>query len=325
MSANGASRAEVCAVAMAECFRGDGEILASSFGAVPSIGARLARLTFAPDLLLTDGVAFLRADVPPVSGEDPGEPVVEGWLPFRRVFDLLWSGQRHVVMTASQIDRYGNHNFACIGPHARPKAQLLGMRGAPGNTIHHPTSYWVPAHSPRVFVERDDVVSGVMTASQIDRYGNHNFACIGPHARPKAQLLGMRGAPGNTIHHPTSYWVPAHSPRVFVERVDVVSGVGYDRAAALGPAGRYHQIRRVVSDLGVFDFATPDHRMRLVSVHPGVTVDEVVKRTGFALAVPEEVPETRAPTPEELHLIREVLDPEDARTREVPEPEMAPR
>jgi len=253
-TANGASRAEVCAVAVAECFRGDGEILASSFGAVPSIGARLARLTFAPDLLLTDGVACLRADVPPVSGEATGEPVVEGWLPFRRVFDLLWSGQRHVVMTASQIDRYGNHNFACIGPHARPKAQLLGMRGAPGNTIHHPTSYWVPAHSPRVFVER----------------------------------------------------------------VDVVSGVGYDRAAALGPAGRHHAVRRVVSDLGVFDFATPDHRMRLASVHPGVTVDDVVERTGFALALPDEVPETRTPTGEELHLIREVLDPGNARAREVP-------
>jgi acyl CoA:acetate/3-ketoacid CoA transferase beta subunit len=248
-----ATRAEVCAVAVAELFRGDGEKLASCFGAIPAVGARLAKLSFEPDLLLTDGVAALLAEAPPVSGGAGGDPVVEGWLPFRRVFDLLWSGRRHVVMVASQIDRYGNHNFACIGPHEKPKAQLLGMRGAPGNTISHPTSYWVPDHSPKVFVER----------------------------------------------------------------VDVVSGVGWDRAARLGAAGRFLEIRGVVSNLGVFDFETPDRRMRLRSVHPGVGVDEVVARTGFELIVPERVPETRPPTAGELHLIRERIDPLGLREKEI--------
>ena len=80
----------------------------------------------------------------------------------------------------------------------------------------------------------------------------------------------MRGAPGNTINHPTSYWVPRHSPRVFVERVDMASGVGYDRAAGR-PGGRpFHEIRLVVTNQAVLDFATPDHSMRLRSVHPGV-------------------------------------------------------
>jgi acyl CoA:acetate/3-ketoacid CoA transferase beta subunit len=249
-----ATRAEVCAVAVAEAFRGDGEILASSFGTVPAIGARLAKRTFAPELLMTDGIAFLVANPPPVSGPAREEPEVEGWLPFRSVFDLLWSGRRHVVMVASQIDRFGNHNFSCIGPHAKPKAQLLGMRGAPGNTISHRTSYWVPNHSPQTFV-------------------------------PK---------------------------------VDCVSGVGYDRAAVLGPrASRFHDVRRVVSNLGVFDFATPDRSMRLVSRHPGVSVEEIGAQTGFPLALAPDVPETRAPSAEELRLIREVLDPEAAREREV--------
>ena len=249
-----ATRAEVCAVAVADAFRGDGEILASCFGTVPAIGARLAKRTFAPELMMTDGIAFIVANPAPVSGPAREEPVVEGWMPFRSVFDLLWSGRRHVMMTASQIDRFGNHNFACIGPHEKPKAQLLGMRGAPGNTISHRTSYWVPNHSKQTFVER----------------------------------------------------------------VDCVSGVGNDRAAALGPqASRFHDLRRVVSNLGVFDFATPDRSMRLVSVHPGVSADEVVEQTGFPLAVPADVPETRAPTAEELRLIREVIDPEGAREREV--------
>ena len=248
------TRAEVCAVAVAEAFRGDGEILASSFGTVPAVGARLAKLTFEPDLLMTDGIASAIENVPPVSGASPDENVVEAWLPFRTIFDLLWSGRRHVMMVASQIDRYGNQNFACIGPHEKPKAQLLGMRGAPGNTISHRTSYWVPKHSPRVFVER----------------------------------------------------------------VDVVSGVGYDRAAALGPrTSRFHDIHRVVSNLGVFDFDTPDHAMRLVSVHPGVEVEEVAEATGFELVIPNDVPETREPSDEELRIIREVLDPEGLANKEV--------
>jgi acyl CoA:acetate/3-ketoacid CoA transferase beta subunit len=251
-----ATRGEICAVAAAEAFRGDGEILASCFGIAPAIGARLAKASFEPDLLMTDGICTLVDDPDPVSG--PGhDPVVEAWLPFRTVFDHLWNGKRHVIMAASQIDRFGNQNFACIGEHARPKAQLLGMRGAPGNTISHVTSYWVPNQTPQVFVES----------------------------------------------------------------VDVVSGVGYDRAAKLSPAStRAHSIRHVISNLAVYDFATPDHTMRLKSTHPGVSLDEVLANTGFELVVEGEIPETRMPTTEELRLIRERIDPEGLLQREVPDP-----
>ena len=248
---SGASRAEVCIVACAEAWRGDGEILASPIGLIPTIGARLARATFEPDLLLSDGEALLTQGTWAI-GEKP--PVIEGWIPYRAVFDLLWAGRRHVMM----------------GP------------------------------------------------SQIDRYGNINISAIGDFLRPTAQLVGVRGAPGNTVHHPTSYWVHRHAPRSFVATVDMVSGVGYDRAAAAGPsASRYHELRRVVSNLGVFDFATDDHRMRLVSVHPGVSVEEVCAATGFELQIPASVPQTREPTPEELHLIRTVIDPQNRRAAEL--------
>ena len=242
---------ELCSVALAETFRGDGEILASPIGVVPTIAARLAKLTFSPDLLLTDGVASLLASVPALGGEQSA--IVEGWLPYRAVFDVVWSGKRHVVMGASQIDRFGNQNICFIG-------------------------------------ERE---------------------------RPKAQLLGMRGAPGNTINHATSYWVPRHDRRAFVERVDVVSGIGHDRARALGVAARFHCIRRVVSNLGVFDFATPDGAMRLVSVHPGVRIEQIREQTSFPLVVPSNVTETRAPTSDELRLIRERIDPENRGAREL--------
>jgi acyl CoA:acetate/3-ketoacid CoA transferase beta subunit len=246
------TRAEVCAAACADAWRGDGELVASPIGVLPTIGARLARATFEPDLVLSDGEATLVRGTWAV-GEPPPGPV-EGWMPFRQVLELAWKGRRHVMM----------------GP------------------------------------------------SQLDRFGNANISCIGDHARPKVQLLGVRGAPTNTVHHPTSYWVSRHSPRVFVPRVDMVSGVGYDRALAVGPeASRFLDLRRVVSNLAVLDFSAPDHRLTLVSVHPGVSVEEVVEATGFELAIPDDVPESRLPTDEELRLIREVIDPAGKRDGEV--------
>jgi acyl CoA:acetate/3-ketoacid CoA transferase beta subunit len=231
-----ATRAEVCVVACAEAWRGDGAILASPMGLIPVLGARLARLTFEPELLLTDGEAYL---------VDAGGEI-EGWMPYREVFTMLAAGRRHVMMGAAQIDRHGNQNISAIGD-------------------------W---------------------------------------KRPKAQLLGVRGAPGNTVNHPVSYWIPRHSPRVFTPRVDMVSGVGYDRGA--------RELRMVVTNLAVLDFETADRVMRLRSVHPGVTVAEVTAATGFPLTVPDEVPVTRAPTEHELGLIRDRLDPGGARERELP-------
>ena len=244
---------ELCAVACAEAWRGDGEILASPIGILPTIGARLARATFAPDLLLSDGVATLVAGTLPMGTKDAPR-VAEGYVPYRTIFDIVWWGRRHVMMGASQIDRFGNQNIAFIG-------------------------------DPR---------------------------------RPRAQLLGMRGAPGNTINHRTSYFIPSHSPRSFVERVDCVSGVGYDRARALGPrAEARHDIHRVVTNKGVFDFETADRRMRLRSLHPGVDLKDVIASTGFTLVIEEPIEPTRAPTAEELSLLREVIDPNSLGKREL--------
>ena len=96
-------------------------------------------------------------------------------------------------------------------------------------------------------------------------------------------------------------------------------GLGHDRAAELGPAtARHHDIHRVVSNRGVFDFETPDHSMRLISVHPGVSVEDVIENTGFELAHDDVVPETRMPTDEELGLIRDFLDPKGLINKEIP-------
>ena len=98
-----------------------------------------------------------------------------------------------------------------------------------------------------------------------------------------------------------------------------MSGVGNDRAANLGDEpSRFHELVRVVTNLCVCDFATPDRRMRLRSVHPGVSVADVVAATGFELTIPADVPESRLPTDEEVHWIREVIDPLGLGEKEVP-------
>ncbi len=241
--------ADIVVIAAAEAFRGDGEIFASGMGTIPMLAARLARATFEPDLLVSDGEAFFVANDLPLGASDK---LIEGWIPFRSVFDTAWSGRRHVMMGASQMDRHGNSNIANIGP-------------------------W---------------------------------------SRPKAQLLGVRGGPGNTVNHATSFWIPKHSTKVFTEHVDMVSGLGYDRAAALGDWGaRHHELRRVVTDLAAMDFV--GGTMRLRSVHPGVSVAQVVAATGFELLVTDDVPTSRAPDEEELAAL-ERLDPTGLRHREVP-------
>ncbi|MGB0102284.1 MAG: CoA-transferase [Nocardioides sp.] len=253
----GFERADVCAAAIADAFKDDGEIFGSPMGMLPMLGVRLAKLTSNPDLVISDGESLLLAGVPPLFAK---ADVVEGWIPFRRVFDVVAYGKRHVMMGATQVDRHGNQNISAIGD-------------------------W---------------------------------------QRPKRQLLGSRGAPGNTVNNRTSYWVPKHSPRVFVERVDIVSGVGPASAKAAGAAAaRYNDIHRIISNLGVFDVRGPDDTVRLLSVHPGVSVDDVRAATGFELDVPGDVPETRLPTAEELIVIREVLDPKGLRFKEVPRPEDA--
>src|SRR3954463_8493108 len=157
-----ATRADVCAAAIADAFADDGEIFASPMGLLPMLGVRLCRLTQNPDLVISDGETLLLDRPPPLFAQPSvGRDVVEGWIPFRRVFDVVAYGKRHVMMGATQVDRHGNQDISAIGDWKQPKRQLLGSRGAPGNTVNNRTSYWVPKHSPRVFVERVDIVSGV--------------------------------------------------------------------------------------------------------------------------------------------------------------------
>ncbi|PTR28961.1 acyl CoA:acetate/3-ketoacid CoA transferase beta subunit [Rhodococcus sp. OK519] len=243
------TRAEYCAIACAELFADAGEIFASPMATLPLIGARLAKLTTEPDLIITDGEAMILAEAPAIGASAP----IEGYIPFSKVFDVVASGRRHVVMGANQIDKFGNQNLSAFGP--------------------------------------------------LDK--------------PTRQMFGLRGAPGNTINHATSYWVGKHSSRVFADKVDVVCGVGYDKVDPENPAFRFLKNHQVVTNLGVFDFQGPGQTMRAVSLHPGVTAEDVKANTSFEIAGLDSAGITREPTAEELRLIREVIDPKSLRDREV--------
>lgn len=151
--------------------------------------------------------------------------------------------------------------------------------------------------------------------TQIDRWGQTNLSVVGPdYAKPKSAVLGVRGLPGNSINHINSFFVPNHGPRVFVAgEVDMVSGVGYKPERwAPGMKRDYADIRIVVTDLCVMDFGGPDHAARVVSLHPGVSFEQVQAATGFPLLKADKLGETPLPTGDQLDIIRK-LDPHNLR------------
>ena len=152
---------ELCICAASEAFRSDGEVLATGIGTIPRLAAGLAWRTHSPDLMMTDAECSLVSEPVPVGPRGDYVPKFEGQMPFRRIFELLWSGRRHAMTPPTQIDRFGITNISAIGDYEKPKVMLLGVRGIPGNTISHPCSFFIGNHSPRSFVADVDMASGV--------------------------------------------------------------------------------------------------------------------------------------------------------------------
>jgi len=140
--------------------------------------------------------------------------------------------------------------------------------------------------------------------AQVDSAGNFNNIAIGSdYQRPRLRLPGTGGIPDVSVYSEQMYiYVPRHSRAVFVPALDWRSGLGHDPARTRGCGPRY-----LISDLGQFDWA--NGRMRLISLHSGVTLERIQAKTGFALDIAPDVGETPLPTDEELRLLREEIDP----------------
>ena len=155
--------------------------------------------------------------------------------------------------------------------------------------------------------------------AQMDARGNVNNTVIGPYETPKVRLPGGGGMADLGSMIPKIYlWNTTHNTRTFVEQLDFRSGIGWgdggDHRETLGlPGGP----QLCITNLCVFDFHPESRRMRVASLHPGVTIGEVQESTGFEVLVPGgEIPTTERPTEEELRILREEVDPTSARLRE---------
>ncbi len=243
------SLAELVICAAAEAWRDSDEVLATGIGPLPRIAAGLATLPFATKIMMTDGEAYLVEEPVPLGAPLSERPAPSGWMPYSRVFSNVWSGRRHAMVTPVQVDRWAQANISALGDPAKPKVQLLGVRGFPGNSINHRNSMFIPNHSTRAFIEGEvDVVASV-------GFGSNRW----PNGKPYPVDIGI-----------------------------------------------------VVTNLCVMDFNGPDHAARVISLHPGVTFEEVQEATGFPLIAADPMATTPAPTDEQLAII-ERLDPNGVR------------
>ncbi len=171
----------------------------------------------------------------------------------------------------------------------------------------------------------DNVWSGrrhaLVGPSQVDRFGQANISALGgTYQQPKVQMLGVRGFPGNSISHANSFFVPSHNRRVFVEgECDVVASVGYnpDRLPR-GYAFSEIDIRIAITNLCVMDWGGEGYTPRVISLHPGVSLEEVLDNTGFALGAIENLGTTPIPTMAQLDIIAK-LDPLNHRAKQLPD------
>ena len=162
-----------------------------------------------------------------------------------------------------------------------------------------------------LYLQRGNVDVGFLGGAQIDQFGNINATVIGDYQHPKVRLPGSGGAMEIAAWANRCYIITPHQKRRFPARVDFHTSIGFlsggDARAKTGVRGSGPQA--VVTNLGILK---PDEtgEMILATIHPGVTYAEVQENTGWPLKITEDCPETLLPTADELHILREKLDPE---------------
>lgn len=221
---------------------------------------------------------------------EDGEVLAQGMNTPLVIVGYLLAQQTHApnVRFASAIGQSIGHRFISLGIVNIEAAWLQ-------NGLIHPGFLTaaidlLPKFSPKEFFR----------PAQIDAAGFTNNISL---PRPKMRLPGTGGIPDVTVYSERIYfYVPRHSPAVFVENVEIKSGMGVSPERKRGASPRY-----LVSDLGQFDYA--NGRMRLTHLHPTVTVEQVQRKTGFTLDIAPDLKTTAAPSDDELRLLRDIIDP----------------
>lgn len=157
--------------------------------------------------------------------------------------------------------------------------------------------------------------------AQMDCYGNFNNVVIGSYEWPLLRLPGAAGIPEVTeFFHDFYLYIPRHETRCFTNKLDFISGLGFidgqsdEEREQMGILGTGP--KKVITDLGVFSFGE-DRKLKVDSLHLGVTAEEVAAKTGFSLDLPLSIPFTEPPTRDQLNLIQKEIDPLSIRDLEI--------
>jgi glutaconate CoA-transferase subunit B len=199
-----------------------------------------------------------------------------------------------------------------IGPIIGPEMQELPERWNDSTVYSWAASGLIDGADNLDMFAKGRVDVGFVSGAQIDQYGNLNVTWIKGKDGRRIRLIGCLALPEHQACAGRSVILADLHPRVFVPEVDYITGVGWLKGGRSREEAGIHVgggPQLVVTDKAIFDFAPDSRRMRIRSLHPGVTVDEVVALMGFRPEVPEKIPVTAPPSAAEVELIRRTIDP----------------
>lgn len=194
---------------------------------------------------------------------------------------------------------------------ADPRAREPGVGNADARLWYQAAFFGSFVDVMGSMLHRGIVDVGFLGALEVDIYGNSNTTEIRGRDGAVRRLNGSGGANDMASNARHTIIIARHEPRKLVERVTHLTSPGFlsgGRAreeAGLPGGGPW----RVLTDKAVLGFEDGSHRMKVVSIHPGISHQELRDSTGFDLPVPADCPVTPPPTEEQIRLIREVLDP----------------
>lgn len=154
---------------------------------------------------------------------------------------------------------------------------------------------------------------GFLGAAQMDMYGNINTTVIGNHDAPTSRLPGSGGANDvASFSRRLIIIIAKQSKRTFVNKLDFLTTPGFlngpgarEKAGLPADTGPY----RVITQFGLFGFEDATKRLKLISLHPGVTIDEVKENSQFEIILPDWIETSLEPSDRDLSILRREIDP----------------
>ncbi|BCJ08662.1 CoA-transferase subunit beta [Pseudomonas mosselii] len=160
----------------------------------------------------------------------------------------------------------------------------------------------------RYWLQGGRIDVGFLGAAQVDRFGNINTTVVGDYHAPKTRLPGAGGAPEIAGSAKQVLIILKQSPRAFVDKLDFITSVGHGEGSdsrkrlglpGEGPVG-------IITDLCIMEPEAGTHEFVVTSIHPGVTREQIVAATGWAIRFADDVQQTAAPSDVELSALRDL-------------------